>query len=127
MISVNRVFVSLFSVLFLFKGVGVIQESRVSWYEAMLPAIMFAVMFGSPQLAWALASRKALFSGSKVLIALLAVVAFVITAVYFGTFPGAGRPSWGGQEHWEVPIALAVEWLIAGVLLLAFRIPMIVK
>ena len=127
MVSVNRIFVICFSVLCLFKGVGVIQESRYSWYEAMLPAIAFAAMFGSPQLAWALACRRALFSGSQVLIASFAVVAFVITSVFFGTFPGVERPSWGGQEHWEVPIALAVEWLIAGVLLLAFRIPSGVK
>jgi hypothetical protein len=85
-------------------------------------ALAFAAMFGSPQLTWALACRKAQFSGSQALIASFAVVAFIGTSVLFGTFPGVGRPRWGGEGHFEVPIALAVEWLIAGVLLLAFRI-----
>lgn len=85
-------------------------------------ALVFAAMFGSPQLTWALVCRSAQFCDRQALIASFAVAAFVGTSVIFGSFPGVGRPGWGGEGHFEVPIALAVEWLIAGVLLLAFRI-----
>lgn len=85
-------------------------------------ALLFAAVFGSPQLAWALTCHKAQFSGKQASFALLAVIAFLCTSVIFGTFPGVERPGWGGEGHFEVPVALAVEWLIAGGLLLAFRI-----
>ncbi len=118
---INWIFFLCFTVLCLFKAVGVIQESLHPWYEQLPMALFFAAMFGSPQLKWALVCRREQFNGSQALIAAFAVVSFVGTSVFFGSFPGLGRPRWGGQEHFEVPIALAVEWLIAGVLLFAFR------
>lgn len=84
-------------------------------------ALAFAATFGSPQLICAFACRKAQFSGGQKFIASLAVMAFIGTSVVFGAFPGVERPHWGGQGHFEVPIAFAMEWLIAGVLLFAFR------
>lgn len=121
MSSINRLFFLCFIILCLFKAVGVIQESLHPWHEVIPMALVFAAMFGSPQLTWALACRRAKFNGRQTLIASFAVVAFVGTSLFFGTFPGVERPQWGGDGHFEVPMALVAEWLIAGVLLLAFR------
>lgn len=121
MTSINRLFFLCFTVLCLFKAVGVIQESLYPWYEQMPMALTYAAMFGSPQLKWAFVCRSEQFSSTQVLVTAFAVVSFVVTSVFFGSFPGVERPRWGGEGHFEVPIALGVEWLIAGVLLLAFR------
>lgn len=121
MASANRVFAFCFLALCLFKAVGPIQESSHHWYEAAPMAFLFAAMFGSPQLAWAVTCHNAQLSGKQVFVALLTAVAFLCTSLIFGTLPGVGRPNWGGEGHFEVPVALAVEWLIAGGMLVAFR------
>ncbi|MFY7941055.1 MAG: hypothetical protein ACOVOX_09120 [Burkholderiaceae bacterium] len=117
---ISWMFVLCVMVLCLFKAIGVLQDGERPWQEHLPTALHAAAMLGSPQLLWALVCSKSNFSRSQAFVATLTVIAFITTAVLFGSFPGAGRPDWGGEGLFEVPIAFVVEWLIAGVLLLVF-------
>ncbi len=84
-------------------------------------ALLYAALFGSPQLFWLAKCRRILPGSAQAKVAALVAAAFALLAVYFGSFPGTQPPSWAGEAHFEVPAALLVEWFVALVALVPFR------
>ncbi len=108
-----------FLVLAAFKWFDAFFESaELSWTAAIM-ATFYMAIFGSPQLYWASKCAQQFKSDFQRYVAVAVAVSFLLLSGTFGSFPGAPSPSWGGPSHFEVPIALVVEWGVAlvGVLL----------
>ena len=81
--------------------------------NAFVPAaLMFAAMFGAPQLIWLWFLRKGPINDDQTRVAHFTLAAFVFSSILFGYFPGESRPTWGGEGHFEVPAAFLLEGLI---------------
>jgi hypothetical protein len=119
---INLIFVFVFALLASFKFISIILEKQSFSSASILPALMFMFLFGSPQIAWLLKCRKTGFTVNQLIPAIFAVVFFVGTSIYFGYFPGTSRPSWGGEGHFEVPVAFAAECVIAVFTLVFFNL-----
>ena len=87
----------------------------------VVAALLYAALFGSPQLFWLAKCSRILPGSAQMRVAALVAVAFGLLSIYFGSFPGAQPPSWAGEAHFEVPAALLVEWFVALVALVPFR------
>ena len=106
----------LFGLLASLKFLIIVRENGLS---AIFSAVMYMALFGSPQIFWLFQYPKPICQ-SQTVISICVLVAFVMSSLYFGYFPGSGRPSWGGEPHWEVPAAFVVEWATTGVAYLLF-------
>ncbi len=80
---------------------------------SLVPALVFLLMFGAPQLPWVLVCSKPQPSRFRTQVTLFVALVFLGTSVLFGYFPGVTRPAWGGEGHFEVPAALLVEGVVS--------------
>lgn len=119
--SMRKVLIAAFGCLVVLKFYSAIPGSLSSGMDKILPALMYAALFGSPQLFWLAKCTKPLSGSSQAKVAALLVIAFTLLSVYFGSFPGTRPPSWAGEAHFEVPAALLAEWLVALVAVVPFR------
>lgn len=106
----------LFALLAAGKAFLVLQENQFTEYGS---ALVYMAIFGSPQIYWLLLTIKAT-TQKQAVIATVVLLLFTFSAWYFGLIPGTASPAWGGEGHFEVPIALLVEWLIAGLFFVPF-------
>lgn len=109
----NRLLFFLFAVLASFKFFSVLWEKGGISPDLIFSALIYTGMFGSPQLFWVYQCRKTFGNYSQLIAALVALVGLTALSTYFGSFPGSQRPSWGGEAHFDVPVALLVEWFFA--------------
>lgn len=112
----HKMLTLLFGLLALLKAWVIVHESGSA---AIVAALMYMALFGSPQIFWAVQSWKPM-EPLQAVIAYVVVVLFVASSWYFGFVPGSSRPSWGGEPHWEVPAAFIVEWAAAVVVFVPF-------
>ncbi|WEN14776.1 hypothetical protein PY254_16310 [Rhodanobacter sp. AS-Z3] len=105
-----KMFVLMFSFFCLaaFKFFGAVSENANA-----AAALVYAVMFGSPQLIWLWFCGKPSLNDGQIRTAAYVAMAFVVTSLCFGSFPGLGSPAWGGEGHFEVPLAFLAEWLVS--------------
>ena len=89
--------------------------------DALASSLMFVALFGSAQLFWLFQTRKPFSGVLQPAFALLALCASAFVMHAFGFFPGGRPPAWGGDAHFEVPVALILEWGIATGLYLPFH------
>ena len=106
----------LFGLLAAGKAFLVLQENQFTEYKS---ALVYMAIFGSPQIYWLLLTIRAT-TNKQATIAAVALLIFTLSAWYFGFIPGTPSPAWGGEGHFEVPIALLAEWLVAGLLFVPF-------
>ena len=106
----------LFGLLATGKAFLVLQENQFAEYRS---ALVYMAIFGSPQIFWLLLTIRAA-TKKQALIATVVILLFTFSAWYFGFIPGTASPAWGGEGHFEVPIALVAEWLIAGLFFVPF-------
>lgn len=112
-----RAFISLlFGILALFKFIAAYAES-----PNFLVSLTFMAMFGSPQLAWLILCQKAKFTSIQSAVAVFVAIAFFLSSVYFGYFPGAPHSSWNTGAHFGTPIAFLTEWVIAAIFYQLFK------
>jgi hypothetical protein len=116
----NLILIFAFALLASFKFISIILEKQAFGSAAILPALMFMFMFGSPQIVWLFKCAKTELTEKQLNLAIVVAALFAGTALNFGYFPGISRPSFGGEYHLEVPAAFIVEWLIAGISLVIF-------
>ena len=116
----NLILIIAFTLLVAFKFIAVIPTERTFSADAIASALQFALFFGLPQLAWILVSKKAEVNEKQFNLALVVASLFMGTAINFGNFPGTSPPSWGGEGRFDVPVAFAVECVIAVISLALF-------
>ncbi len=117
----RRALIGIFVCLVGFKFYAAMSEGQSLLLEKVPIALMYAALFGSPQLLWLAKCSKPL-SGSQVRVAAQVAIVFTLLSMYFGSFPGTHPPSWaGGSAHFEVPGAWVGEWVVALVALIPFR------
>jgi hypothetical protein len=105
-----------------FKFFAIIIESNSPSLANVVPALMYACFFGSPQLFWLSKGMSPDVTAKQQWVIAEVALVFVVLSVYFGSFPGSTPPSWsGGQAHFEVPVALVGEWIVALLALIPFR------
>lgn len=117
----RRALIAVFGCLVGFKFYAAMPEDPPLGLEIVLAALMYAALFGSPQLFWLVKCSKSLSSSSQDKVAALVALSFTLLSIYFGSFPGTQPPSWAGEAHFEVPAALVVEWFVALVAVIPFR------
>lgn len=106
-----------------FKFFAAIFESKAPSLDNVVPALMYAALFGSPQLFWFTKCLTAELTATRLSVVAWVAFVFVVLSIYFGSFPGSNPPSWGGsREHLEVPAALVGEWIVALLALIPFRL-----
>ena len=106
----------LFGLLAAGKAFLVLQENQFTEYNS---ALVYMAIFGSPQIYWLLLTIRAT-TKNQIIIATVVFLIFTFSAWYFGFIPGTASPAWGGEGHFEVPIALLAEWLVAGLFFVPF-------
>lgn len=94
--------------------------TAMSESEFVPAAIMFTAMFGSPQLIWLWFLRAHPLTDGQFRSAVFTLAALLFSSVWFGSFPGVSRPSWGGESHFEVPAAFLVEGFVSLLGILVF-------
>lgn len=111
----------IFGTLVLFKALLAYRESQFTYDLASLSAgVLCGAFFGSPQLFW-LNKTRSLEKSSQLFVALAMSLSFCAAYAYFGFFPWQSPQNWGAPAHFEVPIALIAEWLIASLFADAFN------
>jgi len=105
----------LFGSLAAAKALLVLQENGFTEYKS---ALVYMAIFGSPQILWLLLTIRDT-EKKQTVTAIVALVLFTVSAWYFGFIPGTKSPNLGGA-HFEVPIALLAEWVIAGLFFVPF-------
>jgi len=104
----NLLLMLAFACLAGFKFLPVFSEGG-----SLVPAIVFLLMFGAPQLPWVLVCSAPRPSRFRMRVTLLIACVFLCTSVLFGYFPGVAPPAWGGEGRFEVPVALLVEGAVS--------------
>lgn len=89
---------------------------------SLVPALVFLLMFGAPQLPWVVVCSAPRPSRFRMRVTLLVACVFLCTSVLFGYFPGVAPPAWGGEGHFEMPAALLVEGAVSLVGLVALLV-----
>ena len=104
-----------FGCLAAFKFFAVMSENG-----SVSAALFYTAFFGSPQLIWLFSCGDKSLHKEQLSTPFWVVIAFLLTSLLFGSFPGVERPSWGGEGHFEVPAAFLIEWLVSIVGILVF-------
>ena len=118
MSAARRLLYLVFGTLLLFKMLLAFRGGKFE-PATILVALEYAVIFGSPQIYW-LHKVRSLESRPQSVIAVVTALLFLGAYAYFGFLPGQASPRWGSSAHFEVPIALVAEWIIAGLLGVAY-------
>lgn len=105
-------FYIVFGALLFMKSLLPSRDGDDSFLNALVPAVLYAAMFGSPQLFW-LFKTRALKSRSQSVVAAFTAAFFLGSYYYFGFLPGQRSQDWG-SSYFEVPAAFVVEWVITG-------------
>jgi hypothetical protein len=113
--------VAAFACLAGFKFHSVMAEDPSLDFARVAAALLYAALFGSPQLFWLAKCGRMLRGSAQAKVAVWVAVVFALLSIYFGSFPGTQTPSWAGEAHFEVPAAFLVEWFVALVALVPFR------
>jgi len=111
----------IFCALVLFKILLAYSENPFSFdLMSSFAGLQYGALFGSPQLFW-LYKVRSLEKPSQLVVVLAAALSFCGAYAYFGFFPGQTSVNWGAPAHFEVPVALLAEWLIASLFADAFN------
>ena len=113
--------VAAFACLAGFKFHSVMAEDPSLDFARVAAALLYAALFGSPQLFWLATCSRVPPGSAQAKVAALVAAVFALLSIYFGSFPGTQPPPWAGEAHFEVPAALLVEWFVALVALVPFR------
>lgn len=111
--AISKALVATFGCLVGMKLLVALAEGRAPLHEKIPIGLMYAALFGSPQLLWLKLCWKPPSNPVRVLIALFVAGSFVLMSIYFGSFPGTQPPHWAGEAHFEVPAAFIVELVVA--------------